>query len=109
MKDQDAPHMLAMVWQNIYGRDLTWKFVKKNWATLLKKYGEGGHFLSRLVSPLGNHIKLSDLKDAKKFFEKNDAPGAKRSLEQAYEKIESNAAWLKDDKKIISTWLNKNY
>ena len=109
VKDQDAPHMLAMVWQNIYGRDLTWKFVKKNWATLLKKYGEGGHFLSRLVSPLGNHIKLSDLKDAKKFFEKNDAPGAKRSLEQAYEKIESNAAWIVDDKKIIKSWLSKNY
>jgi len=109
VKDQDAPHMLAMVWQNSDGRDLTWKFVKKNWTILLKKYGEGGHFLSRLVSPLGNHIKLSDLNDARKFFAKNLAPGAERSLEQAYEKIESGAAWIQDDKKIIKSWLDKNF
>jgi len=109
VKNQDAPHLLAMVWQNSYGRDLTWKFVKSNWQIFLKKYGEGGHFLSRLLSPLGNHIKMKDLKDAKKFFAKNLAPGADRTLEQAYEKIESNASWLKDDKKDIQNWLNKNY
>lgn len=109
VKGQDAPHQLVMVWQNINGKDLTWKFIKNNWETILKKYGEGGHFLSRLVGPLGNHTKLSDLKDAKKFFSRNAAPGANRSLIQAYEKIESNAAWLKDDKKVIKNWLEKNY
>jgi len=108
VKGQDAPHLLAMVWQNINGKDLTWKFVKNNWKTILKKYGEGGHFLSRLLTPLGGHTKLNDLKDAKKFFEKNEAPGAERTLEQAYERIESNIAWLRDDKKIIKDWLN-NY
>jgi puromycin-sensitive aminopeptidase len=109
VKGQDAPHLLAMVWQNINGKDLTWKFVKSNWKTILKKYGEGGHFLSRLVGPLGNHTQLSDLKDAKKFFAKNAAPGAERTLEQVYERIESNAAWLHDDKKEIEKWLNENF
>jgi aminopeptidase N len=101
--------MLAMVWQNTNGREITWNFVKSNWKILLKKYGEGGHFLSRVISPLGNHTKLSDLKDAQKFFAKNPAPGAERTLTQAYEKIESNAAWFSDDKKIIRDWLNKNF
>ncbi|MFA6251774.1 MAG: M1 family metallopeptidase [Candidatus Paceibacterota bacterium] len=109
VKSQDAPHLLTMVWQNNYGRDLTWKFIKANWKIFLKKYGEGGHFLSRLISPLGNHTDLTTLKDAKKFFAKNNAPGADRTLEQAYEKIESNASWLKEDKKDIQNWLNKNY
>ena len=45
----------------------------------------------------------------KKFFLKNEAPGAERTLEQSYEKITSNAAWLKDDKKLIKNWLEKNY
>lgn len=109
VRDQDAPHLLAMVWQNKYGQDLTWQFIKSNWKILLKKYGEGGHFLSKLVTPLGNHTKLKDLNNAKKFFAKNLAPGAERALEQAYEKIESNSAWIHDDKKLIKDWLDKNY
>jgi puromycin-sensitive aminopeptidase len=109
VKTQDAPHMLTMVWQNTSGRAITWSFVKSNWKILLKKYGEGGHFLSRLLSPLGGHTNLKDLTDAKKFFTKNEAPGAERSLVQAYEKIESNAAWIADDKKLIKDWLNKNF
>lgn len=109
VKGQDAPHLLAMVWQNKNGKELTWNFVKKNWQIILKRYGEGGHFLSRLLTPLGGHTKLNDLKDAQKFFAKNLAPGAERALEQAYERIESNSAWIHDDKKLIKDWLDKNY
>ncbi len=109
VKIQDAPFIITSVWQNIDGKDLTWKFIRKSWPIIIKKYGEGGHFLSSLLSPLGNHTKTKDLLDAKKFFAKNVAPGAERTLEQVYEKIESNASWLKDDKKSINIWLNKNF
>ncbi len=109
VKNQDTPFWISAVWLNKYGRDLTWKFIKNNWGIIVKNYGEGGHFLSRLLSPLGNHTTLKDLADAKKFFAKNVAPGSERTLEQSYEKIESNAAWLKDDKKSIKNWLEKNY
>lgn len=109
VKNQDTPFIFTVVWTNKYGRDLTWKFVKNNWKTIVSDYGEGGHFLSRLLSPLGNHISLKDMNDAKKFFAKNVAPGGDRTLEQSYEKIASNAAWLKDDKKSIKDWLSKNY
>jgi len=108
VRHQDAPFLIAGVWQNSSGRNLTWKFIKKSWPTILKDYAEGGHFLSRLLSPLGNHIKQSDLNDIKKFFTKNKAPGADRALVQSYERIESNIAWLAADKKSIGKWLNKN-
>ncbi|MFA6515377.1 MAG: M1 family metallopeptidase [Candidatus Paceibacterota bacterium] len=109
VRNQDAPHLLAIIWQNPSGRDLAWQFVKNNWNIFLKKYGEGGHFLSRLITPLGGHSSLKDLKDTQNFFKKNLAPGANRSLLQSYEKIASNAAWIKDDKKVIKNWLEKNY
>lgn len=109
VRDQDVPSLLAMVWQNKNGQELTWNFMKNNWNMLIKKYGEGGHFISRIIGPLGNHTTPKDLKDAKKFFAKNPAPGAERALKQSYEKIESNAAWIKDDSKIIQKWLAKNY
>jgi puromycin-sensitive aminopeptidase len=109
VRDQDAPHLLAAVWSNILGRDLAWAFIKHNWPIILKKYGEGGHFLSRLLSPLGSHTRATDIADIKKFFSKNAAPGASRTLEQSYERIASNAAWLADDREKIKNWLIKNF
>lgn len=109
VRAQDAPFMIASVWQNTNGRELTWQFVRHNWNILLKRYGEGGHFLSRLISPLGTHIRTQDATDAKKFFKMNSAPGADRTLEQIYERIYSNAAWLKSDKKSIEKWLTQNF
>jgi len=91
------------------GLDLTWQFIKNNWDMILNKYGGNGLLISKFMYLLGNHTTLKDLKDAKSFFSKNVAPGAERTLAQAYERIESNAAWIKDDKKSIQTWLSKNY
>lgn len=109
VRDQDTPILLSSTWYNVYGQSLTWQFMKKNWEEIVRRYGEGGFFLSRLLSPLGEHNKLKDLIDAQKFFSKNVAPGAERTLDQSYERIESNAAWLKDDKKSIQNWLKKNF
>ncbi|MFA6392596.1 MAG: M1 family metallopeptidase [Candidatus Paceibacterota bacterium] len=106
---QDAPFIIVAVWQNSIGKDITWKFIKSNWKIIVKKFGEGGHFLSRVLSPLGTHTKEKDYKDIKNFFAKNVAPGSARTLLQSYERIESNIAWLKDDKASIKSWLTKNY
>jgi hypothetical protein len=62
-----------------------------------------------LLSPLEGHKTKEDLIDIKKFFTKNIAPGADRTLEQAYERINSNIAWLKADKNSIKNWLEKNF
>ncbi len=107
VRNQDAPFLIAHTWHNEDGQDLTWKFIKNNWKIVLENYGEGGHFLSRLLNPLGNHSNNKDLVDAKKFFAKNYAPGADRTLEQVYERISSNTAWLKADKNKIKNWLKK--
>ena len=109
IRDQDAPSLIANIWNNKFGQDLTWQFLKDNWELILKRYGEAGLLLSKLIFILGNHTSVKDLKDAKKFFSRNVAPGAEKTLEQAYERMESNIAWLKDDKKSIKDWLNKNY
>ena len=50
-----------------------------------------------------------DADDIKKFFKENTAPGSARTLEQGYEKIYSNVAWIKSDKTKIKKWLEQNY
>ena len=106
---QDAPYLIAATWNNKSGQDTTWQFLKDNWGMMLQKYGEGGLMLSKMMYTLGNHTTIKDLRDAKKFFSKNSAPAAEKTLNQAYERIESNIAWLKDDKKDVENWLDKNY
>jgi len=109
IRDQDASQFLSMIWRNKWAKDITWEFIKENWKIIIKKYGDGGHSLSRILTPISNYTTQKELKDIKKFFSKNVAPGSERTLAQAYEKAESNISWLKDDKKDIENWLNKNY
>ena len=108
VRHQDTPFILASIWRNKFGRDLTWKFMQENWSVILKRYG-GSNFLTKFLPFLGYHTKKQDLIDAKKFFNKNAAPGGEKTLKQSYEQLESNIAWIKDDKKDISNWLEKNY
>ena len=109
VRSQDTPHLITSTWLNSVGRDLTWVFVKHNWPNFLKKYGEGGHFLGRMLSAIGTHTTSKDATEIKKFFKINAAPGADRTLEQGYERIYSNEAWTKSDKKLVEKWLAKNF
>lgn len=108
VRTQDTPFILASIWRNKEGRDLTWKFIKDNWEIILQRYG-GSNFLTKFLPFLGYHTKKEDLIDAKKFFSKNVAPGGEKTLKQSYEQLESNIAWIKDDKKSIKNWLDKNF
>jgi puromycin-sensitive aminopeptidase len=109
VRKQDRPSFVSILLAGKKSRNITWKFTKENWKKLSKDYGEGGHSLSRILSSLDRYTTSKDLKEIKNFFKKNPAPGAERTLEQMYEKITSNIAWIKDDGKDIKNWLNKNY
>lgn len=109
VRPQDTPSILHSVGANPHGRDIWWRFVTKNWKTLVSRYGDGGHTLSRIIKALGGSAEEKHLSAIKKFFGSHDAPGAKRSVEQLKEKLESNILWLKRDKRTIEkflVWMN---
>ncbi len=105
VRPQDSPSIIVSAWVNPYGREVAWKFVKKNWKKLLERYGEGGHMLPRLIKVASFFNTVNQLNDFKKFFKKNPAPGAARAITQVVEKIESNIAWAKKDLKNVEEWL----
>jgi len=105
---QDKIRIIALTWKNEEGKDITWKFIRNNWDKILKYYGGGGYLISQLMSILGTHTKIEDLKDAKQFFSKNIAPGAQKTILQSFEMIESNIAWIRDDMEDIDKWLSEN-
>ncbi len=101
VRPQDTVGIISSVWLNPHGRDLAWMFVKKNWNLFLKRYASS-QALARLITSAGTFNSAARAKEVKRFFEKNSAPGASRTIEQAIEKIHSNAAWLSRERKALA-------
>jgi puromycin-sensitive aminopeptidase len=108
VRSQDAPTMIASVLSNSDGTMLAWEFIQKNWKKLCDRYSSGGHMLPRLLSPLAFFLDKAVSIEIKKFFKKNPAPGAVRTLLQVEEKILGNDAWKKRDGKLLEKWLGKD-
>ena len=102
---QDRNGVFGAVLGNPAGRALAWDFMKKHWTLLIGEYGEGGHLLARLVKPLNHFVDKKDADDIKKFFSKNKAPAAERTVDQVLEHVYSNDAWKKRDFKKLQKFL----
>lgn len=109
VRTQDTIGILSSLASGPLGRNIWLKCVKQNWKTLVSRYGDGGHTLAKLVKSISNTAEAKHLKIFKEFFNSNDAPGAKRAVEQTIEKIESNILWLKRDKKDIEKFFKNKY
>ncbi len=105
VRPQDTIGILSAVGANPKGRDIWWSFMQKNWKTMVSRYGEGGLSLGRAVTAISGSAEPRHLSGLKKFFRTHSAPGAKRSLEQVFERIESNIEWKKRDGKIVEGFL----
>ncbi len=103
---QDTIGILSGVGASPLGRDIWWNFIKRNWQTLVSRYGEGGLTLARAIKAISGSAEKKHLKSFKQFFATHTAPGAKRTIEQVIERIEGNILWLKRDKKVIENFLN---
>jgi len=105
VRGQDTIGIISSVGANPLGRDIWWNFVRKNWKTLVSRYGDGGYHLARLVKAIGASAEQKHLSSFKKFFKTHQAPGAERAIQQVLERLEGNLAWLKRDQKIIEKFL----
>ncbi|MBI5139735.1 M1 family metallopeptidase [Candidatus Nomurabacteria bacterium] len=101
---QDTVSVLSSVATNPLGRDIWWSFVSKNWKTFVSRYGEGGLTLARAIKAISSSAEEKHFKSFRKFFKTNDAPGAKRAVEQVLERLEGNILWLKRDYKNLENF-----
>ncbi len=101
---QDGYTIVAMVWRSLYGSNLAWNFVKKNWNLFLERYG-GGMILFHLLECADIFSTKAHAEDIKKFFKTHPAPSAEHTIKQVLEKINSNVLWLERDKEKIKNWL----
>ncbi|MDQ5922483.1 MAG: puromycin-sensitive aminopeptidase [Patescibacteria group bacterium] len=102
---QDTIGIFSGIGANPLGRNIWLKSLKQNWKMLVTRYGDGGMALGRMVKAIGGSAEKKHLDEFKKFFATHDAPGAKRSVDQVTERLESNVAWLTRDGKAIEKFL----
>nr|XP_003702012.1 PREDICTED: puromycin-sensitive aminopeptidase [Megachile rotundata] len=108
VRAQDTVFAIMSVAMTYKGRLMAWNFFKKNWKTLLDRYG-GGFLISRLVKfTTENFVTEEWAKDVEEFFENHPTPGTERTVQQSIESIRLNAAWLSRDKDSIKEYLTTN-
>ncbi len=104
---QDTVSILSGIGMNPMGRDIWLECIKLNWELLVSRYGQGGLTLGRAIKAISGSAETRHLKAIKAFFATHEAPGAKRSIEQVLERLESNIAWLKRDGNLVGKFLTK--
>ncbi len=107
IRAQDTPFMFIQVARNIFGRKLAWDYLKTNWDKINAQYNIGGHLLEYFVAPFSRFSTIEKAREIEEFFKKNPAPSIKRTINQVLERIYSNDAWVKRDKRNIEKWLKQ--
>jgi len=80
---------------NIYGSDILWPWLKKNWKKLVRRFGVGNPLANRIVASIGSVIDDKQEKDVRKFFKRMPLPGTERVIEQTLERVRIRSKFLR--------------
>jgi len=98
VRSQNIALPIIRVSGNPYGRKIMWPWLKKNWKTLIKKFGLGNPLANRIVGTISLVADSSMEKEIRQFFKKNPTPGTEMTLEQALERIRIHTNLLRNIK-----------
>ncbi len=104
VRAQDTITMVVRAALSRSGRDLTWEFVKDNWAEFDRRYGDGGFQIMRLVSITSGFTTRERLEDVERFFRDHPTPSADMSIRQSLERVRLNVAWLERNGGELEAW-----
>ncbi|CAI8057169.1 Aminopeptidase Ey, partial [Geodia barretti] len=76
VRTQDTTTVIAYVSANVYGRYLTWNFVRNNSSLFLERHGGGSFSFSRLIKYVtGSFTTELELKEVERFFSEQGTKG----------------------------------
>lgn len=90
---------VARMVANPYGKELVWPWIKKNWKSLVKKFGVGNPLLNRIIGSVSVMADMEREKEVRIFFVKHHVPGTEMKLAQSLERIRIHAKFLKNVRK----------
>lgn len=104
VRSQDSFRAIGAVWNNQYGKKLTWEFVKKKWDVIIDQHGKS-HLMPRFIQPASSFTKAKDAKAIESFFKKTKAPSVERTIAQVLEQIYMHDEWFTRDNMKIKKFL----
>lgn len=107
VRSQDSVIVILHVLMNRNGRQMAWQYIQDNWDELVRRYGSGGHLLSRLPGGLdcfATHAQADEVVD---FFATHPTPGIERTVRQSVEEIRLQADWFDRDQSKLNAFLDK--
>ncbi|KAK2562234.1 Endoplasmic reticulum aminopeptidase 1 [Acropora cervicornis] len=109
IRTQDMLHAISGVGSHVYGRLLTWDFIKKNFDKIVKKVGKDAMEISYLIGIATRGFNTEyQLKEAKEFVAQHkDVLGSLRATKKALEYINGCINWMADHGKNVEDWLQR--
>jgi aminopeptidase N len=105
IRSQDTMIVVVQAAGNKDGRDLTWQFIKDNWAEFDRRYGKGGFAIMRIVGITGGFTSMECHDEVERFFEEHPTPSAARTIQQSLERIRLSVRWLELNRDAVGSWL----
>ncbi|HET7910106.1 MAG TPA: M1 family metallopeptidase [Nitrospira sp.] len=102
---QDAPFMVSAVMNNVYGRELAWRFVKTNWDALDRRFPKQG--LRRMCGGITGLCQPELERDVRQFFDSRKIDLGGKTLEQYLEQLRIGVSFQKRHGEILKGYLQK--
>lgn len=109
IRRQDGSYVFRSVGSKLYGRDLTFNYIRDKWNIIFTRYGKSAFAISSLLksvtSSLNTHFELSQLKE---FYDlnKDNLGTTKRAFEQSIENTKVNVRWMDSYYGDLVDWLD---
>jgi len=107
VRAQDAPLLIARVFDNPDGRVVAWPLVQQHWTAILDKtHGFAGS--GRIIDAMGAFCRSDVLDDMERFFRTHPVPSTERTRRQALDRIATCARVAPSQQQGLETWLAGN-
>ncbi|MBX9724934.1 MAG: M1 family metallopeptidase [Candidatus Obscuribacterales bacterium] len=103
VRSQDAPKLLAQIFENDDAKVAAWKFMSTHWAQLKKLYAP--QMLARLSEAPASLSSADQYQEVKSFFATNKTPESASHVARMLERLKINSEFKKRSAAALNAWL----
>lgn len=108
IRRQDGSAVFRAIGSKLFGRDLTFNYLRDKWNVIFDRYGKSSFAISSLLKSVTSSLSTEfELYQLKEFYKKqrNKLGTARRAFEQSIEKAEANVRWMDSNYAQLQSWL----
>ncbi|KAG8193547.1 hypothetical protein JTE90_003756 [Oedothorax gibbosus] len=110
IRRQDGSYVFRSVGGKLYGRDLTFNYIRDKWGAIFERYGKSFSSISGIIKSVANTLNLPfELQQLREFYadQSSNLGQAKRAFKQSLEKAEVNVRWMEANYNDVVSWLQQ--